>query len=54
VPAPDDYDGDGQTDVVVYRPSTANWFVLQSSTNYTAWDTLEWGTTGDVPVLKRP
>jgi subtilisin-like proprotein convertase family protein len=28
-----DYDGDGRTDVAVYRPNTGEWFVLQSSTN---------------------
>ena len=28
-----DYDGDGRSDVAVYRPTTGEWFVLQSSTN---------------------
>ena len=28
-----DYDGDGRSDVAVYRPTSGEWFVLQSSTN---------------------
>ena len=29
-----DFDGDGQSDLTVYRPSTGTWFSLRSSTNY--------------------
>jgi FG-GAP repeat len=52
LPVIGDFDGDGRTDIVVYRPSTGNWFVLESSTSYTRWLTYQWGTTGDMPVLK--
>src|SRR5215213_887740 len=43
-----DYDGDGTSDFSVFRPSTGQWFVLNSGSN-----TLEattFGLNGDVPV----
>ena len=42
-------DGDGRADITVYRPATGHWFVLRSSSNYTTWDTHQWGAVGDVP-----
>ena len=36
IPAPADYDGDGQVDFAIYRPSESKWYVLLSTTNYTA------------------
>ena len=30
-PLPGDYDGDGRTDIAVYRPATGRWFVLQET-----------------------
>ena len=50
VPVGGDFDGDGISDIAVYRVSTAHWFVLKSSTQFTSWNTYQWGTTGDVPV----
>ena len=43
VPVPGDYNGDGLTDVAVWRPSTGEWFVRGQFT-------VQWGGTGDVPV----
>jgi hypothetical protein len=35
--------------VAVYRPSTGDWYVIQSRTG-TGWSPVQWGATGDVPV----
>ena len=43
-----DYNGDGQTDRAVYRPSTGEWRIQYYRTNGTAiWD---WGQPTDIPV----
>jgi hypothetical protein len=45
-----DFDGDGRSDVTIYRRSSHTWYVLLSSTNFTTYATYVWGVAGDVPV----
>ena len=45
---PGDYNGDGTTDVGIYRPATNTWFTSTNpATNYGA---FQWGVPGDIPV----
>ena len=43
-----DFEGDGRSDVGIYRPSDGNWWLRSSSTYGNS--VTKWGTTGDVPV----
>lgn len=42
-----DFDGDGKTDISVFRPSDGRWWVIQSQLGITA---LTWGVNGDIPI----
>ena len=48
IPALGDYDGDGLTDYTVYRNSTGEWYILQSSDS--TWSVVKFGVSGDVPI----
>ena len=43
-----DWDGDGRADIAVFRPSTAQWFILKSFSSGA--DIRTFGLPGDVPI----
>ncbi len=48
VPVPADFDGDGQTDVAVFRQATGYWYIKQSSDGQVI--ARPWGLGTDIPV----
>ncbi|GAA2386968.1 N-acetylmuramoyl-L-alanine amidase [Dactylosporangium salmoneum] len=47
IAVPADYDGDGQSDIATWSPTTGNWTILLSGSGRT---TVQWGLPGDVPA----
>ena len=48
--APPDFDGDGRTDLAVYRPSTGEWLTRSSTAGYTDFNPYQWGLSADKPL----
>ena len=52
IPLPSDFDGDACTDLVVYRPSSGEWFIRYSSAVYSSVSSpYQWGLASDVPIV---
>ena len=47
---PFNVDGDGKSDIALFRPSTGTWFTKTSTTGYAGFSSQQFGLPGDVPV----
>jgi hypothetical protein len=46
-----DFDGDGKSDITIYRPSNGTWYILKSGTNFLGGAGYAWGAGADIPLL---
>ncbi|MBV9301459.1 MAG: VCBS repeat-containing protein [Acidobacteriaceae bacterium] len=49
VPVSGDYDGDGKTDLAIWRPADGTWYIIPSSNPGSPFG-QPWGASGDIPV----
>jgi len=45
-----DFDGDGRSDIAVFRPSDGTWWILGSASNYTQFFVTQMGSAGTFPM----
>jgi hypothetical protein len=50
VPVPGDYDGDGKTDIAIWRPGDGFWYIISSKDG--SFVSQQWGSgsQNDVPI----
>ena len=46
-----DIDGDGRSELAIYRPSAGSWYLLRSGTEFTGGAGYSWGASTDLPVI---
>jgi probable HAF family extracellular repeat protein len=49
-----DFDADANTDNSVFRPADGTWYILKSSTTFTAAGAYQWGNGEDIPLPRHP
>jgi hypothetical protein len=49
IPVPGNYDGDGKTDMAVWRPADGRWYILPTDGTPGYWN--QWGDVTDAPVI---